>query len=101
MKNTEKKPVAKKSTKTAKVSKTPDWMALDKFEMSFTHKVRLFRNLKLEISNSYCASPGTALKFEKIKNEDNTIVFRVRRNGRRTFFTTCKMLHTPEVPAAE
>ena len=102
MKNTEKKPVAKKATKTAKVSNTPDWMTLDKFEMSFTHKVRLFRNLKLETTNSYCASPGTALKFEKIKNEDKTIVFRVRRNGRRTFFTTNAELQAPaEIPAAE
>ena len=67
---------------------TPDWMTLDKFEMSFTHKIRLFKNLKLEITNSYCASPGTVLRFEKIKNEDNKIIFRVRRTGRRTFFTT-------------
>ncbi len=74
---------------------TPDWMNLDKFEMSFEHKVRLFRNLKLETTNSYCASPGTVLKFEKIKNEDNNIVFRVRRNGRRTFFTTTTQLHQP------
>jgi len=93
---TEKKPVVKKAVKkTAKVSNTPDWMNLDKFEMSFEHKVRLFRNLKLETTNSYCASPGTVLKFEKIKNEDNNIVFRVRRNGRRTFFTTSTQLHQP------
>ena len=80
-------------------SQNPDWMNLDKFEMSFSHKVRLFKNLKLETSNSYCASPGSVLVFEKIKNENNKIVFRVRRNGRRTFFTTCENLHTPvEIP---
>ena len=73
----------------------PDWMNLDKFEMSFEHKVRLFRNLKLETSNSYCATPGTPLRFEKIKNEDNHIVFRVRRTGRRTFFTTSTQLQAP------
>jgi hypothetical protein len=94
---TEKKAVVKKSVKN---SNTPDWMNLDKFEMSFTHKVRLFKNLKLETTNSYCASPGTTLKFEKIKNEDNSIVFRVRRNGRRTFFTTNAELQAPiEIPA--
>jgi len=98
MKNMEKKPAAKKQVKT--VNNTPEWMTLDKFEMSFEHKIRLFRNLKLEITNSYCATPGTLLKFEKIKNEDNKIVFRVRRNGRRTFFTTCDHLKTPiETPA--
>jgi len=98
-KETVKKPVAKKSVKK---SNTPDWINLDKFEMSFTHKVRLFRNLKLEKTNSYCATPGTPLKFEKIKNEDNKIVYRVRRTGRRTFFTTCDHLQTPvEIPAAE
>jgi len=76
-------------------SQTPDWINLDKFEMSFSHKVRLFRNLKLETSNSYCATPGTPLRFEKIKNEDNHIVYRVRRTGRRTFFTTSTNLHPP------
>ena len=76
---------------------TPDWMTLDKFEMSFTHKVRLFKNLKLEITNSYCASPGTVLKFEKLTNNDNTIVYRVRRTGRRTFFTTNQELKAPAV----
>ena len=74
--------------KKAEKLRTQDWMNLDKFEMSFEHKVRLYRNLKLEKTNSYCATPGTTLVFEKIKNEDNTIVFRVRRTGRRTFFTT-------------
>ncbi len=77
------------------VNQNPDWMTLDKFEMSFEHKVRLFRNLKLETTNSYCATPGTVLKFTKIKNEDNTIVFRVHRNGRRTFFTTSNDLKAP------
>ena len=77
-------------------SQTLEWMALEKFEMSFEHKVRLYRNLKLEPTNSYCASPGTVLKFTKIKNEDNTIVFRVHRNGRRTFFTTSTHLEPPQ-----
>ena len=90
---------AKKKTENVN-QQTPDWITLDKFEKSFLHKVRLFRNLKLETTNSYCASPGTVLKFTKIKNEDNKIVFRVHRNGRRTFFTTCENLKTP-VPAAE
>ena len=90
----------KKAQETPK--QNPDWMNLDKFEMSFEHKVRLFRNLKLETTNSYCATPGTVLKFTKIKNEDNKIVFRVHRNGRRTFFTTCENLKAPvEIPAAE
>ena len=99
MKNTILTPEEKKAKKTAynkayaakkKAEKlrTQDWMNMDKFEMSFEHKVRLYRNLKLEKTNSYCATPGTTLVFEKIKNEDNTIVFRVRRTGRRTFFTT-------------
>jgi hypothetical protein len=88
-KETVKKPVAKKSVKN---SNTPEWLNLEKFEMSFEHKIRLFRNLKLETTNSYCATPGTPLNFEKIKNEDNKIVYRVRRNGRRTFFTTCDHL---------
>jgi len=69
---------------------------LDKFEMSFEHKVRLYRNLKLEKTNSYCASPGTTLVFEKIKEEDNKIIFRVRRTGRRTFFTTSNQLKPQE-----
>ena len=74
-----------------------DWMKLDKFEKSFEHKVRLYKNLKLEKTNSYCASPGTNLVFEKIKTEDNKIVFRVRRTGRRTFFTTSAHLIPQEV----
>ena len=81
--------------KRAEKLRTQDWMSMDKFEMSFAHKVRLFRNLKLEKTNSYCAAPNTPLVFEKIKNEDNTIVFRVRRTGRRTFFTTSEQLQTP------
>jgi phosphoserine phosphatase len=72
--------------------KQVDWMNLDKFEMAFEHKVRLFKNLKLEKTNSYCASPNTTLTFEKIKTEGNQIVFRVRRTGRRTFFTTSEHL---------
>jgi phosphoserine phosphatase len=78
----------KKAEKALQEMKSQDWMNLDKFEMSFEHKVRLFKNLKLEKTNSYCASPGTTLTFEKIKSEGNQIVFRVRRTGRRTFFTT-------------
>ena len=96
----EKKAAANKAYREKKKRESLDWMNLEKFEMSFTHKIRLYKNLKLEIENSYCASPGTLLQFEKIKNEDNKIVFRVRRNGRRTFFTTCENLHTPiEIPA--
>jgi DNA replicative helicase MCM subunit Mcm2 (Cdc46/Mcm family) len=91
---TEKKAVVRKSVKKS-VNNTPDWMILEKFEMSFEHKIRLYRNLKLENTNSYCATPGTVLKFTKIKNEDNKIVFRVHRNGRRTFFTTSEHLQAP------
>ena len=79
---------AKKRAEKAKQEVCQDWMNLDKFEMAFDHKVRLYKNLKLEKTNSYCASPGTPLVFEKIKDENNQIVFRVRRTGRRTFFTT-------------
>ena len=82
--------------KKAEQAKQVDWMNLDKFEMSFEHKVRLYRNLKLEKTNSYCATPGTPLVFEKIKEEDNKIVFRVRRTGRRTFFTTSAHLQPQE-----
>jgi hypothetical protein len=64
----------------------------DKFEKSFDFKVRLFKNLKMEISNSYNASPGAVLSFVKIKNENNLITFRVKRTGRRTFYTTSKEL---------
>ena len=82
--------------KKAEKMKQVDWMNLDKFEMSFEHKVRLYKNLKLEKTNSYCASPGSPLKFEKIKSEGNKIVFRVRRTGRRTFFTTSDQLKPQE-----
>jgi len=64
----------------------------DKFEKSFDFKVRLFKNLKMEISNSYNASPGSVLSFVKIKNENNVITYRVKRSGRRTFYTTSKEL---------
>ena len=89
-----KKAEANKAYRARKKAKaeTENWLELDKFEMSFEHKVRLFRNLKLEKTNSYCAAPNTPLVFERIKNEDNTIVFRVRRTGRRTFFTTSEQL---------
>ena len=87
-----KKAAANKAYRERKKMRELNWMELDKFEMSFTHKIRLYKNLKLEITNSYCASPGTVLQFEKIKNEDNKIIFRVRRTGRRTFFTTSEHL---------
>lgn len=87
-----KKAAANKAYRERKKMQSQNWMKLDKFEMSFEHKIRLFKNLKLEIENSYCASPGTVLKFERIKNEDNKIIFRVRRTGRRTFFTTSEFL---------
>ena len=87
-----KKAAANKAYRERKKMRELNWMELDKFEMAFEHKVRLFKNLKLEITNSYCASPGTVLKFEKLTNDDNTIVYRVRRTGRRTFFTTSEHL---------
>ena len=87
-----KKAAANKAYRERKKMKSLDWMNLDKFEMSFAHKVRLFKNLKLEMANSYCASPGTLLSFTRIKNEDNKIIFRVKRTGRRTFFTTSEFL---------
>ncbi len=87
-----KKAAANKAYRERKKMRELNWMELEKFEMSFEHKVRLFKNLKLELNNSYCASPGTVLKFERLKNEDNLIVFRVRRTGRRTFFTTSEFL---------
>ena len=86
----------KKAEKAKQKMLNQDWLNLDKFEMSFEHKVRLYKNLKLEKTNSYCASPGSPLKFEKIKTEGNTIVFRVRRTGRRTFFTTADQLKPQE-----
>ena len=87
-----KKAAANKAYRERKKMRELNWMELEKFEMSFEHKIRLFKNLKLEITNSYCASPGTVLKFEKLTNNDNTIVYRVRRTGRRTFFTTSEFL---------
>jgi len=90
-----KKAAANKAYRERKKMQAQNWLELEKFEMSFEHKVRLFKNLKLEISNSYCASPGTVLNFTRIKNEDNTIVFRVKRTGRRTFFTTSEHLKAP------
>jgi hypothetical protein len=87
-----KKAATNKAYRERKKMRELNWMELEKFEMSFEHKVRLFKNLKLELNNSYCASPGTVLKFERLKNEDNLIVFRVRRTGRRTFFTTSEHL---------
>jgi hypothetical protein len=64
----------------------------DKFEKAFAHKVRLYKNLKMELENSYCASPGSVLSFVKISNANNLITFRVKRTGRRTFYTTSKEL---------
>ena len=64
----------------------------DKFEKAFSHKVRLYKNLKMELENSYCASPGSVLSFVKISNTNNLITFRVKRTGRRTFYTTSKEL---------
>jgi len=64
----------------------------DKFEKAFDHKVRLYKNLKMELENSYCASPGSVLSFVKISNDNNLITFRVKRTGRRTFYTTSKEL---------
>ena len=92
-----KKAAYNKAYAAKKKAQSQNWLELDKFEMSFDHKVRLFKNLKLEITNSYCASPGTVLKFEKLTNNDNTIVYRVRRTGRRTFFTTNQELKAPAV----
>jgi hypothetical protein len=77
--------------KKAKVQ-TPDWMALDKFEMAFDHKIRLYKNLKMELGNSYNASPGSVLSFVKISNENNLTTYRVKRTGRRTFYTTSNEL---------
>ena len=90
-----KKAAANKAYRERKKMKSLDWMNLDKFEKAFEHKVRLYKNLKLEKTNSYCASPGTVLTFEKISNHDNVIVYRVRRTGRRTFFTTSNHLQEP------
>jgi hypothetical protein len=64
----------------------------DKFEKSFDYPVRLYRNLKMEKENSYCAAAGALLSFVQIKNENNKIVYRVKRTGRRTFYTTSNEL---------
>lgn len=109
MKNTAKKTTTAKNAPTAKISnsnakpkKAPKAKIEnvnefpEKFEKAFEFPVRLFKNLKLENENSYKASAGAHLKFEKIKiNENNQIVFRVRRTGRRTFFTTSNELVAP------
>ena len=85
-----KKAAANKAYRERKKMQSQNWAELEKFEMSFEHKIRLFKNLKLEITNSYCASPGTTLSFTRIK-----IIFRVKRTGRRTFFTTSEHLKAP------
>lgn len=82
---------AKKKAEMAQ-PKFDDFMSELKFEKDFAHKVRLYKNLKMEIENSYCASPGSVLSFTQIKNENNLITFRVKRTGRRTFYTTSNEL---------
>ena len=79
---------AKKKTQ----AQTPDWMTIDKFEKAFDHKIRLYKNLKMELGNSYNASPGSVLSFVKISNENNLTTYRVKRTGRRTFYTTSNEL---------
>ena len=80
---------AYRDRKKAEAAKEFNWKGLEKFKHAFDHKIRLYKNLKLDPANSYLASPKALLKFEVIKNENNnTTVFRVRRTGRRTFFTT-------------
>ena len=76
--------------------KFDDFLSELKFEKSFDHKVRLYKNLKMELENSYCATPGSVLNFTQIKNENNLITFRVLRTGRRTFYTTSNELVKPE-----
>ena len=51
--------------------KFDDFLSELKFEKSFDHKVRLYKNLKMELENSYCATPGSVLNFTQIKNENN------------------------------
>jgi hypothetical protein len=68
----------------------------EKFEKAFDFPVRLFKNLKLEKENSYKASAGSFLKFQAIKKENNNVVYRVYRTGRRTFFTTSSELVAPK-----
>ncbi len=82
---------AKKKAEMAQ-PKFDDFLSELKFEKEFAHKVRLYKNLKMEIENSYCASPGSVLSFTQIKNENNLITFRVKRTGRRTFYTTSNEL---------
>jgi len=72
--------------------KFDDFLKELKFEKAFDHKVRLYKNLKMELENSYCATPGSVLNFTQIKNENNLITFRVLRAGRRTFYTTSNEL---------
>ena len=72
--------------------KFDDFLSEMKFEKTLDHKVRLYKNLKMELGNSYCASPGAVLSFTQIKNENNLITFRVKRTGRRTFYTTSNEL---------
>jgi len=72
--------------------KFDDFLNELKFEKAFDHKVRLYKNLKMELENSYCATPGSVLNFTQIKNENNLITFRVLRAGRRTFYTTSNEL---------
>lgn len=72
--------------------KFDDFLKELKFEKAFDHKVRLYKNLKMELKNSYCATPGSVLNFTQIKNENNLITFRVLRAGRRTFYTTSNEL---------
>jgi hypothetical protein len=93
----EKKAAANKAYRAKKKAemaqpKFDDFLKEMKFEKEFAHKVRLYKNLKMEIENSYCASPGSVLSFTQIKNENNLITFRVKRTGRRTFYTTSNEL---------
>jgi hypothetical protein len=93
----EKKAAANKAYRAKKKAemaqpKFDDFLSELKFEKEFAHKVRLYKNLKMEIENSYCASPGSVLSFTQIKNENNLITFRVKRTGRRTFYTTSNEL---------
>ncbi len=97
----EKKAAANKAYRAKKKAEnqTPkfdDFLTELKGDKSFDFKIRLYKNLKMETTNSYCASPGSVLNFTQIKNENNLITFRVKRSGgRRTFYTTSKEL-TPE-----
>jgi hypothetical protein len=93
----EKKAAANKAYRAKKKAemaqpKFDDFLKEMKFEKAFDHKVRLYKNLKMELGNSYCASPGSVLSFTQIKNENNLITFRVKRTGRRTFYTTSNEL---------